>query len=304
VRKNYSGLEMASRFGSRFCITLGVSARSQLSVLDEPDVFLHPDMQRRLVHLLEAVDQQVLLATHAPEVLNEARRNSVVWVDRTRKTARRTPDEALLAKINDTLGSGFDLRLARAMRAHMALFVEGQDMRILRNVARTVGAQRLAGEDKVAIIQLKGFSNWYHVEPFSWLSRELLGEAVRMFLILDRDYRTRETVNALLTRLRETGVDAHVWERKELEIYLIIPSAIARLSGVSEETIIELLNEACEAQRVTVMARALEERQRVERSAARHAVTITEQYVPVLMQHGKTLIHDSALATPRSYCIT
>jgi predicted ATPase len=28
-------------------------------VLDEPDVFLHPDMQRRLVHLLEAADQQV-----------------------------------------------------------------------------------------------------------------------------------------------------------------------------------------------------------------------------------------------------
>jgi hypothetical protein len=250
-------------------------------VLDEPDVFLHPDMQRRLVHLLEAADQQVILATHAPEVLNEAHRNSVIWVDRTRKTARRAPDEALLAKINDTLGSGFDLRLARAMRARMALFVEGQDMRLLRNVARTVGAQRLAAEDKVAVIQLQGFSNWYHVEPFSWLSRELLGEAVRIFLILDRDYRTPETVNALLDRLRETGIDAHVWERKELENYLIIPSVLARLSGVKQESVASLLDEACEAQRITVMARFLEERRSVERSAERHAVTITEQYVPI-----------------------
>jgi predicted ATPase len=249
-------------------------------VLDEPDVFLHPDMQRRLVHLLEAVDQQVILASHAPEVLNEARRNSVIWVDRTRRIARRAPDEALLAKINDTLGSGFDLRIARAMRARMALFVEGQDMRLLRNVARTVGAQRLAAEDSVAVIQLQGFSNWYHVEPFSWLSRELLGEAVRIFLILDRDYRTRETVNKLSARLRETNIDAHVWERKELESYFIIPSAIARLSGVEENLIGDLLEQACEAQRVTVMARFLEERQRVERSAERHAVTITEQYLP------------------------
>jgi AAA domain, putative AbiEii toxin, Type IV TA system len=250
-------------------------------VLDEPDVFLHPDMQRRLVHLLEAADQQVILASHAPEVLNEARRNSVIWVDRTRRTARRAPDEALLAKINDTLGSGFDLRIARAMRARMALFVEGQDMRLLRNVARTIGAQRLATEDSVAIIQLQGFSNWYHVEPFSWLSRELLGEAVRIFLILDRDYRTRETVDKLFGRLRETNIDAHVWERKELESYFIIPSALARLSGVEENLIGDLLEEACEAQRVTVMARFLEERQRVERSAERHAVTITEQYLPV-----------------------
>jgi hypothetical protein len=214
-------------------------------------------------------------------VLNEARRNSVIWVDRTRRTARRAPDEALLAKINDTLGSGFDLRIARAMRARMALFVEGQDMRLLRNVARTIGAQRLATEDSVAIIQLQGFSNWYHVEPFSWLSRELLGEAVRIFLILDRDYRTRETVDKLFGRLRETNIDAHVWERKELESYFIIPSALARLSGVEENLIGDLLEEACEAQRVTVMARFLEERQRVERSAERHAVTITEQYLPV-----------------------
>jgi predicted ATPase len=250
-------------------------------VLDEPDVFLHPDMQRRLVHLLEAVDQQVILASHAPEVLNEARRNSVIWVDRTRRTARRAPDEALLAKINDTLGSGFDLRIARAMRARMALFVEGQDMRLLRNVARTVGAQRLAAEDNIAIIQLQGFSNWYHVEPFSWLSRELLGEAVRIFLILDRDYRTRDTIDRLFGRLRETNIDAHVWERKELESYFIIPSVLARLSGVAESVIGDLLEEACEAQRVTVMARFLEERQRVERSAERHAVTITEQYLPI-----------------------
>jgi hypothetical protein len=162
----------------------------------------------------------------------------------------------------------------------MALFVEGQDMRLLRNVARTVGAQRLAAEDSVAVIQLQGFSNWYHVEPFSWLSRELLGEAVRIFLILDRDYRTRETVNKLSARLRETNIDAHVWERKELESYFIIPSAIARLSGVEENLIGDLLEQACEAQRVTVMARFLEERQRVERSAERHAVTITEQYLP------------------------
>jgi hypothetical protein len=163
----------------------------------------------------------------------------------------------------------------------MALFVEGQDMRLLRNVARTIGAQRLATEDSVAIIQLQGFSNWYHVEPFSWLSRELLGEAVRIFLILDRDYRTRETVDKLFGRLRETNIDAHVWERKELESYFIIPSALARLSGVEENLIGDLLEEACGAQRVTVMARFLEERQRVERSAERHAVTITEQYLPV-----------------------
>lgn len=38
-------------------------------ILDEPDVFLHPDLQRRLVHVLEDLKCQVILATHAPEIL-------------------------------------------------------------------------------------------------------------------------------------------------------------------------------------------------------------------------------------------
>ena len=42
-------------------------------VLDEPDIYLHPDMQRRLVNLIDSLStQQIILASHAPEVLAEA----------------------------------------------------------------------------------------------------------------------------------------------------------------------------------------------------------------------------------------
>ena len=33
-------------------------------ILDEPEVYLHPDLQRKLVHLLEATCRQIILATH------------------------------------------------------------------------------------------------------------------------------------------------------------------------------------------------------------------------------------------------
>jgi predicted ATPase len=52
-------------------------------VLDEPDVFLHPDLQRRLVRLLESIPAQTITATHSSEVLAEAREESVVWIDKT-----------------------------------------------------------------------------------------------------------------------------------------------------------------------------------------------------------------------------
>ena len=192
-------------------------------ILDEPDVFLHPDLQRRLVSILDDLDKQVALATHAPEIVAEASKDAVVWVDRTRRRSRRAGEPAVLAKLNVVLGSGFNLGLARALRSRVALFVEGEDMKILRNLARAVGAESVRNERGLAVIRLGGFSNWYQVEPFAWLSRELLGNTVDIFVLLDRDYRADETIEQLQNSLQGSEVHTHVWNRKELESYLLVP---------------------------------------------------------------------------------
>lgn len=230
-------------------------------VLDEPDVFLHPDLQRRLVALLEDLGRQVVIATHAPEIINEASNDAVIWVDRTRHTSRRAKDAAGLARLNVALGSGFNLGLARAMRSRVALFVEGDDMKLLRNIARAVGAERLRGERGLAVIPLGGFSNWHQVEPFAWLSRNLLGDAVSVFVILDRDYRTDMTVDELTTALSRYNVQAHIWHRKELESYLLVPAAIARVSGLTVDAATRILNEAIDSTRVEAQSSFISRRQ-------------------------------------------
>jgi energy-coupling factor transporter ATP-binding protein EcfA2 len=251
-------------------------------VLDEPDVFLHPDLQRRLVRLLEDdYQQQIIMATHAPEMLTEASRDSVVIVDRTRKSSRRVSDERVLADLNDTLGSGFNLRLARALRSRVVLFVEGHDMKVLRNLAKTVGAQRVRAEQGLSIVPLEGFSKWRSAEAYSWLNQTFLERAVRMIVVLDRDYRTDETVHDLKESLSQAGIESHVWEKKELESYLLIPEAMARISGVTLAVMQGLIDEAASSLRTKVFARYLEERQETERSGRRHAVSVTETYTPI-----------------------
>jgi ABC-type cobalamin/Fe3+-siderophores transport system ATPase subunit len=230
-------------------------------ILDEPDVFLHPDLQRRLVSILDDLDKQVVLATHAPEIVGEASKDAVVWIDRTRRRSRRAGETAVLAKLNSVLGSGFNLGLARALRSRVTLFVEGEDMKVLRNIARAVGAEGIRTERGLAVIRLGGFSNWHQVEPFVWLSQELLGNSVKIFVLLDRDYRSANTIEQLKDSLKGSNVHTHVWHRKELESYLLVSEAISRASGLSPEVSLELLERGVQETRVIAQATFIARRQ-------------------------------------------
>ncbi len=206
---------------------------SDVVVLDEPDLYLHADLQRRLVRLLESTAAQTITATHSSEMLSEASPESVIWVDKSRRRGVRRPDPASMEDLSAQIGSSFNLRLATALRARVVVLVEGKDMSILRALAKTVGALDLAAEQNIAVVEIDGFSNWVHVEPFKWFVSEFLDDAVQAFVLLDRDYRSDEEVVSVSAQLETAGVRPHVWRSKELESYLLVPEAIARVSGAS-----------------------------------------------------------------------
>lgn len=247
-------------------------------VLDEPDLYLHADLQRRLVRLIDSLDVQVIAATHSAELLVEASPRAAIWVDRRRRRAVRAPDERLLTELSDSLGSQFNLRLARALRARAILFVEGQDARLLRNLARTVGARRVVEDSDLAILPLEGFSRWDRVEPFKWLTDDLLERSVPMLVLLDRDYRTPQQVTAVERALRSVDVACHVWSRKEIESYTLEATAISRITRSDTAEIASVLADAADQLRVQVSSRRLAERLSTEVDAQHHAVTVMETH--------------------------
>lgn len=203
-------------------------------VLDEPDVFLHPDLQRRLIHILDDLGPQIVLATHAPEVIAEAPGDSIILVDRSRRSSRRITDTPGLDQLVAGLGSAFDLAIARALRSRVVLFVEGRDMKVLRTLAGTVGANQLSKErGGVAVVPLGGYSNWPHVEPFAQMKNAILQDTVEITIFLDRDYRNEVQVSTVKSKLRQMGISSHIWRRKEVESYLLELGPISRVSGLS-----------------------------------------------------------------------
>jgi hypothetical protein len=127
-------------------------------------------------------------------------------------------------------------------------------------------------------IPLRGFSNWEHVEPFSWLIGDLLERAVPVYVVLDRDYRTAAQAADVERRLAALDVRCHVWHRKELESYVIDTEAIARISNAPPAFVGDVLADLCAQERATVFARQLAERIKTEVGPDRHAVTVTEEF--------------------------
>jgi predicted ATPase len=67
------------------------SARDASTViLDEPEVYLHPTLQKRLVALLNSLPAQIVIASHSSNILNAAPPNCILYVDRRRGLAVRT----------------------------------------------------------------------------------------------------------------------------------------------------------------------------------------------------------------------
>ena len=143
-------------------------------ILDEPELYLHPDLQHRLVRLLESIPGQTIAATHSTEILSEVDRQQIIFVEKGRVKSVRGPTDSQLGEMSSALGSQFNLRLAKALKCKFVLCVEGKDMKLLSILAKTLGADTLADENGVAIIPLGGFGNWEKLEPFKWLLNEFL----------------------------------------------------------------------------------------------------------------------------------
>lgn len=84
---------------------------------------------------------------------------------------------------------------------------------------------------------------------------------MKIYVLLDRDYRSDATVEALRDALKGSDVHVHVWHRKELESYLLVPEAIARASGMDIPILDQLMEQAIDGLRLDSQAAFIARRQ-------------------------------------------
>ena len=200
-----------------------------LTVIDEPEVYLHPDVQRQLLSLLRDTEVDVLLATHSTEILSEADPSEILLIDKRKRSAKRLRDVEGVQQALDTIGSIQNITLTQLARTKKILFVEGfGDYKIIRRFAKNLGLQELFSGSEITAFESGGFSSWERVKSLAWGIQKTLGADIRIGAVYDRDYWCDEQVEVTAQELNKNLHFAHLHKRKEIENYLLIPTAIER----------------------------------------------------------------------------
>ena len=202
---------------------------SDVLVVDEPEVYLHPEVQRRLLEILRKVRPNIVLATHSVEILGEADPSEILLVDKLQRSARRLRDIEGVQQALESIGSIQNLTLTELARNRRLVFVEGlYDYKIIRLFARVLGSWELAAGNGLVGLESGGFESWSKIEAFASGFRDSLDTALRVVAIFDRDYRCDEELSELKSRLQRQIDYAHFHRRKEIENYLLSPAVLER----------------------------------------------------------------------------
>jgi len=218
-------------------------------ILDEPDVYMHADLQRRLIRYLKNLGKQVILATHSVEIMSEVEPEEILIVDRKRKRSKFADSIPAVQKLVEYIGSAQNINIIRLWSSRRFIIVEGDDLKILRHLQDKINPDVELSLEAIPNISIGGWGGWQWAIGSSLAIRNALGEAVICYCIFDRDYHLDTEVEERLKEASSKGVELHVWQRKELESYLLEPAAISRLlkkrsedNAPTPDRILEVMN--------------------------------------------------------------
>ena len=205
------------------------SSNSDVMVIDEPDIYLHPDVQRQLINLLRDINADVILATHSTEIMSEADPLEILVIDKSKKSAKRLKDIEGVQEALNKIGSIQNITLTQLAKNRRILFVEGMDdFKRIRRFAKKMGLNELSNGSGLTPFESGGFSSWEKIKSTAWGFEQTLAGRLKIAAVFDRDYWCDEEISYILDELNKKIELSHVHLRKEMENYLLLPRILQR----------------------------------------------------------------------------
>lgn len=226
-------------------------------VLDEPDVYMHPDLQRKLFRLARARFGQCVIATHSVEIMAESEPSNILIIDKKHKRSRYANNEPGVQLLIDQIGGIHNVHLARLWSARKFLLLEGKDLSLLNRWHSLLYPDAELPLDAIPSLPIGGWSGWPYAVGSSMALRNAVGDRISTYCILDSDYHSAAEIEQRYKDAEGRGVNLHVWSGKEIENFLLQPRPIRRVlvgrvkdrPAPSESELRNKILELCEQER-------------------------------------------------------
>lgn len=198
-------------------------------VLDEPDVYMHADLQRRLVRLLSPMFSQLIIATHSLEIIEEVTSECIIPIDSSKRQIKPIGNEASLQSLTKQLGSPFNIDLARIFISNQFILWDGDDAarKILSAFQSVLYPQDLHPLINLPKAFIDGWKDWEKVSMIADLFA-LNRMNMELFCILNSDYQSPSEIKLRKQEAKKHKINLLVWEKKEIENYAINSDVILR----------------------------------------------------------------------------
>ncbi len=131
---------------------------ASLFLIDEPDIYLHSDLQRQLLGILKNLGPDIIIATHSTEIISEAEINDIILVNKNNINAVRIKDPVELKLIYSELGSNLNPILTQIAKTKKVLFLEGNDYTLISKFARFLKFDQVANRTGFSVVSIDNLS--------------------------------------------------------------------------------------------------------------------------------------------------
>lgn len=208
---------------------LARASAESVVILDEPDVYMHADLQRRVIRLIRNRYAQVIIATHSIEIMAEVDPQEILVIDRRRPVSIFADSEPAVQALIDHIGGIHNLSLTRLWNARRCILVEGDDLSILKQFHYLIFPNSTVVLDDIPNADIGGWGGWDYAVGSALILKNAIGEDITVYCILDRDYHSPTEIDSRYQNASDKNVELHIWSSKEIENYLFVPTAIQRI---------------------------------------------------------------------------
>ena len=172
---------------------------------------------------------QVIIATHSVEIVADLDPSEILIVDRHRNRSRFTNTLPAVQRLIERIGGVHNVHLTRLWHSRRCILVEGKDLSILKAIHDKMFPHSSVPLDDIPNSSIGGWNGWPYAIGQSMFARNAMGQTVRVYCILDSDYYGSAEIQERRDDAVARRVELHIWSRKEIENYFIIPKVMARI---------------------------------------------------------------------------